>query len=148
VKVSEEYEIAIVRTPKARAKVFGGGQVSVTADTEKDAEAMFGRTVKALIRSALCTSCGICEKACARHAITIKNGLHVDPEKCNSCGKCEKSCMVVHYYDKIMAGKDVSVPAPGKAGPRNAPRDGKPYRRGRGGKGPQKGSRNTSNHRR
>ena len=148
VKVSEEYEIAMVRTPKARAKVFGGGQVSVTADTEKDAEAMFGRTVKALIRSALCTSCGICEKACARHAITIKNGLHVDPEKCNSCGKCEKSCMVVHYYDKIMAGKDVSVPAPGKAGPRNAPRDGKPYRRGRGGKGPQKGSRNTSNRRR
>ncbi len=110
VKVSPEYEIALVRTPDARAKVFGGGQISVTAETEKDAEKMFTSTVKALIRSGLCTSCGICEKACPKDAIRIKNGLHVDGSLCNSCGKCEKSCMVVHYYDKIMAGKTVDLP--------------------------------------
>ena len=134
VKVSPEYEIAMVRTPRAKAKVFGGGQVSVTADAEKDAEAMFGRTVKALIRSALCTSCGICEKACARHAITIRNGLHVDPDKCNSCGRCERSCMVVHYYDKIMAGKTVAVPK-GPAKGRKAPADRPAKRNGQGSRG-------------
>ena len=110
VKASPEYEIALVRTSDSRAKVFGGGQVSVTAETEKDAERMFTSTVKALIRSGLCTSCGICEKACPKGAIRIKNGLHVEASLCNACGKCERSCMVVHYYDKIMAGKTVDLP--------------------------------------
>lgn len=119
VKSSPEYEIALVRTPDARAKVFGGGQVSVTAETEKDAERMFTSTVKALIRAGLCTSCGICEKACSKGAIRIKDGLHIDPSRCNACGKCEKSCMVVHYYDKIMAGRTVDIPKAQK--PRRQP---------------------------
>lgn len=106
VKYSPEFEIAMLKTPVGRAKLFGGGQVSVTAPDAKNARIVFEKAVKALIRAQMCTMCGICVKGCQRRAITIKGGMRVDPNKCNSCGKCAKSCMVVHYYDKLM----VSVP--------------------------------------
>ena len=102
VKYSDEFEIALVKTRTGTAKIFGGGQVSVVSKWQKDAEPLFERTVKALFRAQMCTSCGICAKKCPRHAIRIDNGLHVDPRKCNSCGRCEDSCMVSHYYDKLV----------------------------------------------
>ena len=110
VKYSPEFEIALAKMKTGRARLFGGGQVSVTAEDAKGAERTFEKAVKALLRAELCTQCGICAKACPRKAIRIKGGMKVDPEKCISCGKCESSCMVVHYYDKIMAGR--SAPAP------------------------------------
>lgn len=88
--------------------MFGGGQISITSDTEKGAARMLENTVKALVRAEMCTSCGICGKSCHRHAIKIKNGLHIDPELCDSCGRCARSCMVVHYYDRLIAGEKVS----------------------------------------
>ena len=115
VKYSPEFEIALLKTPAGRAKLFGGGQVSVTASDAKNARIVFEEAVKALIRAQMCTSCGICAKRCPRHAITIKGGMRVDPEACNSCGRCAESCMVVHYYDKLMEsvpgnnGKDVGA---------------------------------------
>ena len=102
VKYSSEFEIALLKMPIGRAKLFGGGQVSVTAPDAKNSKKVFERAVKALIRAELCTECGICAKKCPRHAITIKGGMRVDPNRCNSCGRCESSCMVVHYYDKLM----------------------------------------------
>ena len=102
VKYSAEFEIALLRMPIGRAKLFGGGQVSVTAPDGKNAKKVFERAVKALIRAELCTECGICAKKCPRKAITIKGGMRVDPGRCNSCGRCEPSCMVIHYYDKLM----------------------------------------------
>ena len=102
VKYSEEFEIALLRTKKGTVKMFGGGQVSVTSQRPEDAEELFERSVKALLRSQMCTSCGICEKKCPRKAITVKDGLHVNRDKCTSCGKCEASCMVIHYYDKMI----------------------------------------------
>lgn len=101
-KYSDEFEIAMVKTRNGTAKVFGGGQVSVTSKVQKDAENLFERTVKALFRAQMCTSCGICAKKCSRRAIRIDGGLHVDPNRCNSCGRCESSCMVSHYYDKLV----------------------------------------------
>jgi phosphoadenosine phosphosulfate reductase len=102
VKYSPEFEIALLKVRNGRSKLFGGGQISVTADTEKDAEALFERTAKALIRADMCTECGICAKGCPKKAITIKNGFRVDQKRCVRCGKCERSCIVMHYYDKIM----------------------------------------------
>ena len=102
VKYSQEFEIAPVKTKDSTAKLFGGGQVSVTSKSLEGAKQMFERAVKALLRAQMCTSCGICAKKCSRHAITIKDGLHVDPNRCNSCGSCEASCMVAHYYDKVL----------------------------------------------
>lgn len=103
VRYSDEFEIALVRTRDATAKLFGGGQISVVSDSLDGAERMFERAAKALLRAQMCTSCGICAEKCPRKAITIKDGLRVDPEKCDSCGICERSCMVVHYYDKMMS---------------------------------------------
>lgn len=109
VRYSPEFEIALLKTPKGRAKLFGGGQISITSSTEKDATDLFERAVKALIRAEMCTECGICAKGCPRKAITIKDGFRVNSDKCNRCGKCERSCMVIHYYDRIM--KQISDPA-------------------------------------
>ncbi len=102
VRYSSEFEIAMLKTKTGTTKLFGGGQVSVVSKSLDDAKSLFERSVKALLRSQMCTSCGICAKRCQHHAITIKDGLHVDPNKCVSCGKCESSCMVAHYYDKIV----------------------------------------------
>ena len=102
VRYSQEFEIALVKTKNGTAKLFGGGQVSITSHTEEGVKTLFERSVKALLRAQMCTSCGICEKKCPRHAIRIKDGLHIDRNRCNSCGKCESSCMVAHYFDKIM----------------------------------------------
>ena len=104
VKYDGEYEIALLRLPIGRARLFGGGQVSVNAPDEGNVRRIFERAVKALIRAQMCTGCGICEKGCPRKAIRIDGGMRVDPQRCNSCGKCERSCMVVHYYDKLMDG--------------------------------------------
>ncbi len=104
VKYSPEYEIALLRTPIGRAKLFGGGQISVTAPDAKNARKVFETAAKALIRAEMCTECGICAKKCPRHAISISGGMRVDPGRCDSCGACAKSCMVVHYYDKLMEG--------------------------------------------
>ena len=106
VKYSPEFEIALVKTPTGRAKLFGGGHVSVTAPDAKNAKKVFEKSVKALIRAQMCTMCGICVKRCQRRAIVIKGGMRVDPTRCNSCGACERSCMVVHYYDKLVDGAD------------------------------------------
>lgn len=102
VRYSDEFEIAMVKTKGATAKLFGGGEISVVSNTLEGAETMFERAAKALLRAQMCTSCGICAEKCPRRAIIIKDGLRIDPEKCNSCGICEGSCMVVHYYDKMM----------------------------------------------
>ena len=129
VKYSPEFEIALAKMKTGRARLFGGGQVSVTAEDAKGAERTFEKAVKALLRAELCTQCGICAKACPRKAIRIKGGMKVDPEKCISCGKCESSCMVVHYYDKIMAGR--SAPAPQACGTRPQQKSQRPGNKGK-----------------
>ena len=110
VRYDGEYEIALLRLPVGRARLFGGGQVSVNAPDERNVTRIFERSVKALIRAQMCTECGICEKGCPRKAIRIDGGMRVDPDRCNSCGRCERSCMVVHYYDKLMDGEPVASP--------------------------------------
>jgi len=101
VKYSSEFEIALLKTKAGRSKVFGGGQISVTAGSMKETEILFERTAKALIRAEMCTECGICAKGCPKKAVSINGGFRVDQKKCTRCGKCERSCMVVHYYDRI-----------------------------------------------
>ena len=106
VRYSSEFEIAMLKTPQGKAKLFGGGQISVTADNSKNAEMTFEKALKALVRAQMCTECGICVKNCPKRAITISGGMRVDGSKCNKCGKCERSCMVIHYSDKIMGASE------------------------------------------
>ncbi len=110
VRYSPEFETAVLRAPQGRAKVFGGGQVSIVAETPEAAGQLFERTVKGLLRAQLCTRCGICAKSCPHGAIAIDGGMRVDPRRCTRCGACERSCMVVHYFDKM------TVVSPGTGG--------------------------------
>ena len=105
----------------------------MTAENAEDAERMFAKAGKALVRAELCTECGICAKSCPRHAIRIKGGMRVDPARCTFCGRCEASCMVVHFYDKIMEGK--AAPAPEKCQVSPGPADSRGPRRERSGPG-------------
>jgi len=100
VQYSPEFEIALLRTKIGTVRLFGGGQVSVTASNARDAQILFEKAVKALLRSQLCSECGICAKSCPQRCITIAGGMRTD-ERCTACGKCESSCMVTHYYDKL-----------------------------------------------
>ncbi|MDR0524162.1 MAG: phosphoadenosine phosphosulfate reductase family protein [Candidatus Methanoplasma sp.] len=117
-RVSQEFEMAVAKTREGRARVFGGGQISVTAGSAGEAERVFEKALKAVARAEMCTECGICAKACPRRAIRISGGMRVDPERCNRCGKCEKACMLSHYFDKLMAGSGARH---GRGGGRDAP---------------------------
>ena len=115
VRYSRDFEMALLKTPMGRAKLFGGGQISVTAPDGRNAEKVFEKAVKSLLRAQMCTQCGICVKGCPRHAIHISGGMRVDPGRCNSCGRCERSCMVVHYYDKLIQSRSVSAACPNRS---------------------------------
>jgi phosphoadenosine phosphosulfate reductase len=103
VKHSEEYEIAMVKTKGGTVKVFGGGQIVVTSPTPDVAERLFEMAVKALLRSQLCTECGICIKNCQKKAIKLDNGPIIIEDKCSHCGKCADACVIAHYYDKLVS---------------------------------------------
>ena len=110
-KYDDAYEIALLRLPIGRARLFGGGQVSVNSPDARNAKEVFSRAVTALVRAMMCTECGICAKGCPRRAITMDGGMRVDPGRCNSCGRCERSCMVVHYSDRLLSEDAGASPA-------------------------------------
>lgn len=111
VRYDDAYEIALLRLPIGRARLFGGGQVSVNSPDERSARSVFSKAVTALVRAMMCTECGICAKGCPRHAITMDGGMRVDPGRCTSCGRCERSCMVVHYSDRLLSEESGEGPA-------------------------------------
>jgi len=103
VRHSKDYEIALVKRKDATLKVFGGGQIIATAPTQEKAQAMFEAGAKALLRSQLCTQCGICLRNCRTRALKLDDGIVIDETKCTACGKCAEACVVAHYYDKLVA---------------------------------------------
>lgn len=51
-------------------------------------------------KEAACISCGLCEKVCRSHAISISEGkISIDNTKCNYCGRCAKSCPTDAYKE-------------------------------------------------
>ena len=103
VKYSKDYEIALVKAKDATLKVFGGGQIVATGPSPERAQEVFEAGAKALLRSQLCTQCGICLRNCRTKAITLDKGIVVDEERCTSCGRCAEACVVAHYYDKLVS---------------------------------------------
>jgi phosphoadenosine phosphosulfate reductase len=106
VKLSEEFEIALVKNREGTVKVFGGGQVLATAATEGAAQKLFESGVKAILKAQMCTRCNICVKNCPQRAIRIEEGPVIFEERCNQCGRCTDACVVAHYYDKLVSGKE------------------------------------------
>lgn len=102
VKYSKEYEIALVKTRDSTLKVFGGGQIVATGPTPEKARAIFEAGAKALLRSQMCTQCGICLRSCPTRAIRLDDGIIIDEERCTSCGRCAEACVVAHYFDKLV----------------------------------------------
>ena len=105
VKYSPEFDIALVKTKNGGTlKVFGGGQIVSTAQTQEDAERLFEDGAKAILRAQMCTDCGICVRNCKSHAINFTKGVvNVNEKRCTHCMKCADACVVAHYYDKLVS---------------------------------------------
>ena len=103
VRLVEDFGVAMVRSDRANAKVFAGGQISSVGKTPKDATDFFDKVSRAVLRAELCTKCGICARTCPSKAITLSltDGIDVDDTRCDRCGKCAESCVVAHYFDKL-----------------------------------------------
>lgn len=112
VDLVEEFGVAIVDAPRGRAKVFAGGQISSVSPTPEDSTWLFDTVARAVLRGAMCTSCGVCARTCEAGAITVGDTLTVDAGKCTRCGACADSCVVAHYFDKLAGG--LNRPAPKK----------------------------------
>ena len=48
----------------------------------------------AAVNRNVCVACGVCMKACPKHAISIYKGCYAvaDEAKCVGCGLCAKAC--------------------------------------------------------
>ncbi len=101
VDLVEEFGVSMVRSGKATAKVFAGGQIAVVADTSKAAAELFDRVARAVLRANMCTKCGICVRTCPNNAPELKEALHIEEAKCDACGRCTESCVVAHYFDRL-----------------------------------------------
>ncbi|OGS44162.1 MAG: hypothetical protein A3K76_05535 [Euryarchaeota archaeon RBG_13_57_23] len=117
VKLVEDFGVAMVRSDRANAKVFAGGQISSVGKTPKDATDFFDKVARAVLRADLCTRCGICARTCPSKAITLSltDGIEVDDAKCNRCGKCAESCVVAHYFDKLAGDITAKQSIPNRA---------------------------------
>ncbi|MBC2696834.1 MAG: 4Fe-4S binding protein [ANME-2 cluster archaeon] len=51
-----------------------------------------------------CTGCGICEKACPKHAISFEDGRIRVGDECDGCGVCDGVCVAVRYVGRILGG--------------------------------------------
>jgi phosphoadenosine phosphosulfate reductase len=106
---SEDYQTALVDIGQASLEMFGGGQIVAVAPSQQEAEEAFQSGVRALLRSNMCTCCGICVRVCKKGAITLDGHPVVDESKCDCCGECGEACVVSHYLDKILISSSFSL---------------------------------------
>jgi len=104
VRYSEDMGVAIVRRGPVSAKLFESGQIVVTGPRTDTVRPFLRELVGVVLRASQCTKCNLCEKACRKNALVVRESPEVDLERCDQCGKCARSCVLVRYADKLVAG--------------------------------------------
>ncbi|MBE0522878.1 MAG: phosphoadenosine phosphosulfate reductase family protein [Methanosarcinales archaeon] len=108
VHYSEDLGVVISQTPEGSIKLYTDGTLQINAHDEETAGRLFNSAIRQLVRSARCTGCAICEKACPENAITIEDKSIIVTDNCNRCGKCTEVCVAVRYLDKMNLGSGSS----------------------------------------
>ncbi|MDE6663841.1 MAG: 4Fe-4S dicluster domain-containing protein [Lachnospiraceae bacterium] len=68
-------------------------------------------TDKLKINSSKCIGCGLCEKLCPMHNITLSNGIALSGDKCTMCYRCISKCpkqAITLLGKKIIEQNDIS----------------------------------------
>ncbi|RLE50918.1 MAG: hypothetical protein DRJ21_01185 [Candidatus Methanomethylicota archaeon] len=101
-KISDTLKILLIKTEKGEITVHENGRISVTSKSQKDAEELFYKTLKIIIRASYCTLCGSCINVCPVNAVTLNNSPKVSESKCIRCGKCQEACPASSYIGRII----------------------------------------------
>jgi len=104
VRYSEELGVMVVLTGGGSVKLYADGTFQVTAEDREMTEELFEAAARQLTRAVKCTGCGICEKACPKHAISFEDGHIRVSEQCDGCGVCDGVCVAVRYVGRILKG--------------------------------------------
>jgi ferredoxin len=75
------------------------------AEIERSAPA---RAYSAVVDSALCIGCGLCERGCQVRAIKVGDTAVVDEKRCTGCGRCVRECPRGAVALRKDTNKDVS----------------------------------------
>ena len=94
----------VVLTGSGSVKLYMDGTFQVTTGDMETTEELFEAAARQLTRAVKCTGCGICEKACPKHAISFEYGHIRVSERCDGCGVCDEVCVAVRYVGRIIEG--------------------------------------------
>jgi len=104
VRYSEELGVLVVQIGGGSVKLYTDGTFHVTARDRGTTEKLFEAAARQLMRSVKYTGCGICEKACPKHAISFEEGRIRVGDECDGCGVCDEVCVAVRYVGRIFGG--------------------------------------------
>jgi phosphoadenosine phosphosulfate reductase len=97
--------VLVVLTDEGSVKLYTDGTFQVTAGDRETTEELFEAAARQLTRAVKCTGCGICEKACPKHAIIFEEGRVRVGDECDGCGVCDEVCVAVRYVGRIVEGE-------------------------------------------
>jgi phosphoadenosine phosphosulfate reductase len=103
-RYSEDMGVVLVRKGAMSAKLFESGQIVITGPRPQDVNAFLQDIVGLVMRSSMCTRCGICVRSCPKNALTVGEAPVLDTARCSRCMKCGKACVLVHYADRMVEG--------------------------------------------
>ncbi|MCD4815074.1 MAG: 4Fe-4S binding protein [Methanosarcinales archaeon] len=104
VRYSEELGVLVVLTGGGSVKLYTDGTFQVTAGDRETTEELFEAAARQVTRAVKCTGCGICKKACPKHAISFEDGRIRVGDESDGCGVCDEVCVAVRYVGRIFGG--------------------------------------------
>ena len=87
-------------------RVHEGGQAGLKSRFVNFVFNKFARSAKSFFAEDSCNSCGLCERNCPAHAITLRDGKPVWAAQCYQCVRCINECpRQAIQYGKSTAGR-------------------------------------------